>query len=235
MRRILALAVLLPFAGCANLSTHQTARAIPEGTARGIAGFGFFSSPTINEQISKATTLNTTIQFPFVEFGARFGVMKNLEAGGKLTLPGFLSGDVKYQFLDAGAFAAAGGLGLSYLGIAASPSSSTSSTTFSTSFLDLVVPGYASYDFTYWLGLYVSPKFVLRMAMGGTSGTATLAGSTLGVRLGNRGGIFLEGSLLKGLSSRFTQGQFNFGIFFGSAPSVPEKESENAPEKSKAG
>jgi len=214
--------LLLLLSGCANVSTLQTARALPKGTGRFLVGFGYYHSPTADEQIGKTGSV-ANIEFPYVELAARLGIMEGLEAGAKLTLPGYVSVDGKYQFASLGGLAMAGGLGLSYLGLKGA-STGTSSRSFDATFLDVLVPAYLSYDFADWLALYVSPKYLFRFANTSTngSGTAHMAGTTAGVKIGDKGGVFLEGSYLKSLTATaFHQWQVNVAVFFGTAQIFP--------------
>ncbi len=200
------------------MSTLQTARALTKNTGRFVIGFGYYNSPTIDEEIGKSSGTKTTLSFPYFELGGRFGLLKDLEVGAKVTLPGFLTVDGKVEVFSSEGLAVAGGLGLSYLGLSAS-STSTSTTSFNAQFIDVLVPGYFSYDFTEWLALYTSPRYIFRYAnASGGSGTAHLAGSSVGFKIGDKGGVFVEASYLKSLTSTpFDQWQANVALFFGLA------------------
>jgi hypothetical protein len=82
------------------------------------------------------------------------------------------------------------------------------------------VPVYASYDLAKAFAVYASPKYVLRyaksideMAMT-SSGMNHLVGGTLGTKLGNGFGMFLDASYLKSVSSDFDSFQVNGSFFF---------------------
>jgi len=216
------LLLLLLLSGCASVSTLQTARALPKNTGRFLVGFGYSESPPLDEQTGK-TGAKPKVHYPCVELGARLGVMENFEAGGKLTLPGYLSVDGKYQFWSMGGLAMAGGLGLGYMGLDGTMRNSNSTdTALGASFLDVLVPAYVSYDFNDWLSLYFSPKYLFRVVSTSTNGTAHMGGTTAGLKIGDQGGFFLEGSYLKSLTATaYEQWQVNVAFFFGTAQTAP--------------
>jgi hypothetical protein len=151
-----------------------------------------------------------------MELGYRRGIVDKVELGAKVTVPGTAGIDGKYQFLDAGKFALAAGLGVGYLKL----TSGSEGMETSSQIIDATVPVYASYDLAKSFAVYTSPKYVLRYTkstdeMGDTaSGVNHLVGATVGTRLGNRWGLFLETSYLKSVSSDFDAFQVNGSIFF---------------------
>jgi hypothetical protein len=122
----------------------------------------------------------------------------------------------KYQFLDAGKLALAAGLGVGYLKL----TSGSEGMATSSQIIDTTVPLYASYDIANALAVYTAPKYVLRYAKSTdetgmtSSGLDHLVGATVGTRLGNRWGLFVETSYLKSVSSDFGAFQVNGSIFF---------------------
>lgn len=202
--------------GCVNSSTLQTAKAMDPGRQRILVGGGFYSSPSVDADASESTGSDVSLAMPYMELGYRRGIVDKVEVGAKVTVPGTAGIDAKYQFLDAGKFALAAGLGGGYLKL----SSGTEGMETSTTLIDTIVPVYASYDLAKAFAVYTSPKYVLRYAksideMGQTSsGMNHLVGATAGFRVGNKFGLFLESSYLKSVSSDFDAFQVNGSIFF---------------------
>lgn len=203
-------------AGCVNISTLQTARALEPGKQQILVGGGFYASPSVNASASAATGNNESLALPYLELGYRRGIVDRLELGAKVTVPGTVGFDGKYQLASAGKFAVAAGLGGGYLKLSTGSGDSQTSTQL----IDVMVPVYVSYDVASAFAVYASPKYVLRFAsstddMGMTSSaTSHLAGGTAGVRVGERFGVYLEASYLKDISSSFDSFQVNGSLFF---------------------
>jgi len=202
-------------AGCVNMSTLQTAKALDPGKQRILVGGGYYASPSVNADASASTGSDVSLALPYMEIGYRRGIIDNLELGAKVTIPGTTGLDAKYQLVSAGDFAVAAGLGASYLKI----SSTSNGMETSTQLFDTIVPVYVSYDIAKPLAVYLSPKYVFRYAssvdpMETKTGTSNLVGATAGFRLGNTWGIFLESSYLKDVSSKFDSFQVNGSIYF---------------------
>lgn len=202
--------------GCVNSSTLQTAKALDPGTQRILIGGGYYASPSVNADASESTGEDVSLAMPYMELGYRRGIVDKVEVGAKVTIPGTAGLDAKYQFLQAGDFALAAGLGAGYLKL----TSGSEGMETSTMLVDTIVPVYASYDLAKAFAVYTSPKYVLRYAKSvdemsqTTSGLNHLVGATAGVRVGNKFGLFLETSYLKSVSSDFDAFQVNGSIFF---------------------
>lgn len=197
-------------AACANMSTLQTGRALPAGEGRILIGGGYYTSPDVNEDASSILGEESDLTFPYAEIGYRRGIIENLELGAKVTIPGTIALDGKYQFVDAGGFALAAGVGAGYLSI----SSGEGDNEISSTVIDLMVPIYASYHIGDYVALYTSPKYALRVLAGDSSGTSHLVGGTGGVKVGNTIGVFFEGTYMKDLASDFDAVQVNGSFFF---------------------
>ena len=89
-------------AGCVNISTLQTAKALDPGKQRVLVGGGFYSSPSVNADVSSQTGTDTTLALPYMELGYRRGIVDNFEVGAKVTIPGTVGIDGKYQLVKAG-------------------------------------------------------------------------------------------------------------------------------------
>lgn len=202
-------------AGCVNMSTLQTAKALDPGKQRILVGGGYYASPSVDADASEASGSDVSLALPYMEVGYRRGLMKNFELGAKATIPGTVGLDGKYQLVNAGKFAVAAGLGTSYLKI----ESGSDADKVSTMLVDVIVPAYVSYDIAKPFSVYASPKYVLRYAsstdmMETNSGTSHLVGATVGTRIGSGMGLFLESSYLKDMTSDFDSFQVNGSIFF---------------------
>ena len=204
---------------CVNSSTLQTAKALDPGRGRVLVGGGYYASPDLDKDASSATGEDTSLKLPYMELGYRRGLVDRVEAGVKYTLPGTAAIDGKYQFLDAGDFALAAGASVGYFKLSSEAGDSKSSSTV----IDTIVPVYASYDVAKAFALYISPKYVMRYAKNestdammteSSSGLSHLAGATVGTKLGNKWGLFLETTYLKAISSDFDAFQVNGSFFF---------------------
>jgi hypothetical protein len=213
---VLLLITLACGVGCVNMSTLQTAQALAPGEQRFIVGGGYYTSPSVDAAASKPTGSDVNLALPYVELGYRRGIIDRLELGAKLTIPGTIGLDGKYQLVQSGNLAVAVGLGGGYLSI----DSGSGNDKTSTRLIDILIPAYVSYDIARPFAIYVSPKYIARFASStdsaGTSSTSVgqLAGGTAGMRIGNKKGIFLEASYLKDLSSTFHSFQVNGAVFF---------------------
>ena len=203
-------------AACVNSSTLQTAKAMDPGQQRILVGGGYYASPSLNADASESTGSDVSLAMPYMELGYRRGIVDKIEIGAKATIPGTAGLDGKYQFLDAGKLALAAGVGVGYLKL----TSGSEGMETSSSIIDTTVPLYASYDLAKAFAIYTAPKYVLRYASStdsegmSSSGMNHLVGATVGTRLGNRWGLFLESSYLKSVSSDFDAFQVNGSIFF---------------------
>ena len=228
VRHVLSVLVVLLCLGstaCVNISTLQTAQALKPGDHRlqlGGGGTGLVVETKQNRDDPDSQDSGGGLWSPgivtFFEVGYRIGVVENFEVGARLTLPGTLGVDAKYQFVDDDGFAVAVGLGAAYL---LNGDSNSSSSRF-----DLQVPLYISYDVNQYFAFYGAPKYV---AVIGTStytddGERTshtdltnMVGGTGGVRIGDTVGVFLEGSYLTWFgagANGFGQGNASFYFTF---------------------
>lgn len=216
-----SLLALVFTAACVNMSTLQTAKALEPGKQRVLVGGGYYASPSVNADVSSSTSTSSSsssvsLALPYMEIGYRRGIVENLELGAKVTIPGTVGLDGKYQLVRAGNFAVAAGLGGAYLKL----DSGDDQMKTSTQLIDAIVPVYVSYDIAKPFSIYASPKYVARFAQSTdtngamSSGMENLVGATAGVKLGNTFGLFLETSYLKDLSSTFDSFQVNGSLFF---------------------
>jgi hypothetical protein len=199
-----------------NSSTLQTAKALDPGKQRILVGGGYYASPSLDADASETTGEDVSLKMPYMEVGYRRGIVDKVEVGAKVTIPGTAGLDAKYELLNNGKFAVAAGAGLGYLKI----TSGTEGAETSSTIIDAIVPAYASYDIAKSLALYASPKYVMRYAkstdenMMSASGMNHLVGGTLGTKIGNGAGLFMEASYLKSVSSDFDSFQVNGSVFF---------------------
>jgi hypothetical protein len=213
---LLATLSLASAAACVNSSTLQTAKALDPGKQRILVGGGYYASPSLNADASSATGDDVSLALPYMEVGYRRGIVEKVELGAKVTIPGTAGIDAKYELLNDGKFAVAAGAGFAYLKLTSGASGMETSSTI----VDAMVPVYASYDLAKSFAVYASPKYVLRYTKSvdemaqSASGINHLVGGTLGTKLGNNRGLFLETSYLKSVSSDFDSFQVNGSIFF---------------------
>ncbi len=221
--------------GCINLSSLQTAEALKEGEGRVIMGAGYYTSPSVNEALNKKSDEEEAegvtverdkiddIKVPYAEVGYRYGVMDKLEIGGKLTIIGTMGLDAKYQFLDAGDFDMAAGLGLAYMTLESSSGSGDDETKYKNVMIDTTVPLYISYRLANSFAFYTTPKYILRTVstkatMGdeedSSSDNMSLVGATVGMMIGSDWGLALEGTYMKDTDSEFDMLQVSTAIFF---------------------
>lgn len=210
----LVLAVLTT--ACVNSSTLQTAKALDPGKQRILVGGGYYASPSLDADASEATGDDVSLKMPYMEVGYRRGIVNKVEVGAKVTIPGTAGIDGKYELFNNGKLALAAGAGIGYLKLTSGSEGAETSSTI----IDAIVPAYASYDLAKALAVYASPKYVMRYSkstdemMQSASGTNHLVGGTLGTKIGNGAGLFMEASYLKSVSSDFDSFQVNGSIFF---------------------
>jgi hypothetical protein len=213
---LLATVSAISAAACVNSSTLQTAKALDPGKQRILIGGGYYASPSLNADASSATGDDVSLAMPYMELGYRRGIVKKVEMGAKVTVPGTAGLDGKYELYNDGKLAFAAGAGIGYLKLSSGAEGMETSTTL----IDAIVPVYASYDLAKSFAVYASPKYVLRYSksldenMMTTSGVNNLVGGTLGTKVGNGFGLFMEASYLKSVSSDFDSFQVNGSIFF---------------------
>lgn len=207
---------MLGAVGCVNVSTLQTARVLPPGDQMIIVGGGTSTFALPPEQVTPANGgLDTRF---FGEILGRMGLIDGLDVGVRLSLLGTGSIDAKYQLLDKGPLAAAAGLSLGGMQITTSfdvkdPTTGAVTTTETKStMIDVMVPGYVSYDFMEPLTAYVSPKILVRNV---SSGTFLFGGVTGGVKVGDSVGLMLEATFFKGINEGANDSrQINAGFFW---------------------
>ncbi len=139
------------------------------------------------------------------------GLTESWDAGFRLAIIGSMVADAKYALLDEEKLALAIGAGVGYLSI---ESEAAGTRKYKTNLYDLMLPFYASYDFTETFAAYLIPKGVYRLITGDESGSALMGGATGGIKVGKTWGSYLEGSYLKDFGSEFTATQFNVALFF---------------------
>lgn len=211
-----ALAIAVLATACVNSSTLQTAKTLDPGKQRILVGGGYYASPSVNADASEATGDDVSLAMPYMELGYRRGIVDKVDVGAKVTIPGTAGIDGKYELYNDGKLAFAAGAGIGYLKLSSGSEGSETSTTL----IDAIVPVYASYDIAKPLAIYASPKYVMRYAksvdsmMESASGMNHLVGGTLGTKIGNGMGLFMEASYLKSVSSDFDSFQVNGSIFF---------------------
>ena len=207
--------------GCVNMSTLQTARALPEGEVDVVMGGGYYLSPALevveSEDSDGVEEELDILGLPYLEVGGRIGLGNGFDLGLKLTIPGTIAIDVKYQFLDVDGFAMAAGVGLGYLHYETTSTSSDGSTDSKlvSENIDLMVPVFVSYHFNELIAMYASPKWVMRLAFGTESDPMQLLGVGGGFKVGDKMGAYLEATYMVDMANpEFTMMQVTGATFF---------------------
>jgi hypothetical protein len=200
--------------GCVNMSTLQTARTIPVDEIEVVTGGGYYMSPNLSESSSSDQSSDGDLDplgLPYIEVAGRIGIAEYLDLGLKITLPGTIAFDVKYQLVDLDGLAMAAGFGLGYLHLGSGSDDSSSSADI----IDIMVPLYISYHFNESFTVYGSPKYVMRLNLGSDSDPAQLLGAGGGLRIGNQVGVYLEATYMVDLAdTEFSMVQVSAATFF---------------------
>lgn len=182
--------------GCASMSSYHTARTLPKGKSEIYAAAGFV-----------AGDFNTTetISLPYFEAMFRYGIINNLEAGFKYTMPGTIGADVKYRFLKAanGKLHLAAGTGINFARI------------FDANYLDFSFPIFISYVPADIVEIYGIPKFVYRTAFGnGASLNEFGIIPLIGTRIGKDIGVAIEAGYYISFMNSIGFFQGGLSVFF---------------------
>ncbi len=204
MKNIIGFGLLLLLCHCASVSTMQTAEVLPVGESSHAVGVGTYSSDDF--------VGGDDISLPLIEYAYRRGMWDDIDVGLKLALIGSITADMKYNFLKSGDFAMATGLGLGYLNFESESMSVTQKVTI----IDLILPLYVSYNVAKMTSLYTAAKYIFRAISSdfANPGDGGLLSASLGVKIGDTSGLFLEGSLISGIDNDFTGTQLNGAYFF---------------------
>lgn len=200
--------------GCVNMSTLQTARTVPVGEYELISGGGYYLSPILSEVSASTENSENEVKLvgvPYLEIGGRVGMVDYLDLGLKITIPGTIALDVKYQFLDLDGFAMAVGGGIGYLHY----ETTSHDTKFTNEIIDLMLPLFISYHFNEAFAVYGSPKYVMRVHLTGDADPSQLLGAGGGFRIGEEVGIYIEATYMVDLANPdFTMIQATGASFF---------------------
>ncbi len=214
---VMILAVAAFMSGCVSMSSLQTARV----TEPGEFGVGL-SAGYVNTEIDLGEDAEPIkLSTPYFELAGRFGITERLDLGARLGLIGTAGLDLKYQFLgdNQSPFASSAGFGVSYVSVSSSSSSGDTSTESNSNLVDLTFPVTFSYHPTDFLGLYVAPKFVMRInnyTVDGESDSQSSSwlGATTGIRMGRKNALFVEYSYFGSSANDVPFGQFMVGVGF---------------------
>ncbi len=180
--------------GCMSMSSMQTARVLTDGKGEANVEAGYFSMKSFVKDG------DSSISLPYFGGGYRRGFGNNIDAGLKYVLPGTISADGKYQFVDTPEFAMATGVGVGYFSLESKSGDAKTSSTA----IDLSIPLHTSYDINESFALYLTPKYTARMVSNKSSGysesdlnksssdTRSLMGASVGTKIGKDSGVYLE-------------------------------------------
>lgn len=193
----------LTLTNCISVSSLQTARTLKEKewsvqTAIGTQSVKFKEYSDNNDKKELQKTIES-LSLPIVEFGFRYGLLTNLDAGIKFSLPGSLSIDAKYMILGKGSpFALAIGAGYNTGSYETEGSNKTKTDTS-----DIKIPLYLTYDIDNSISTYLVTQYIKR----NTTSTGTVTAEEETTYYGVTGGITWNWLMLE------------YGLFF------PEKDS----------
>lgn len=203
MKKLILLIASFNFVGCVSMSSLQTARTTPKDTSQQSFGGGVYNSKMNVGTVKSETSL------PYFEYSHRYGFTDDLDAGFKLTFIGAYSADAKYQIYTNNKLALAAGAGFGYMSYKVSAGTDDQDVKF----LDIMLPLYLSYDFTPGFTLYTSPKYIMRKISGSTSESDGITGLTVGTKIGEKSGVFVEATVIKGKGDTAVT-QYNISYFW---------------------
>jgi hypothetical protein len=185
------------FTGCASFSSFQDARTVDKGTARMLV------AATSHTAVVDSATAFEDPSFYVIDVGARVGLTKKFDIGLKYTLPGSMVGDAKYMFTSRESkvgFSTGFSAGYTKVEVEFSDSSGNSTATASSpTTIDATIPLYFSVYPLNWLSFTVEPHATYRWVIGGWLTAGPIVGANGDLKIGNRGGLLLEGGWHKAL------------------------------------
>lgn len=221
LRSILLTNVSLLISGCISFSTMHPAEPLRPGRAAFFLAGGYtemgldFTERDVHTNEEK--TVKSLLSVPVIEYGLRYGLVRDVEVGLKSSLFGSTFADVKYRLLQINAFTLSTGFGLGYsdvvLSSGAEDKDTDADTDFARSVYELHLPLYTSYAVTKTFYLYAAPRYVYRSIAG--KNASSMAGISVGTIFGSSTGILLEYSTFKGLGEKDVVDQFMIGLVFG--------------------
>lgn len=186
---VLAAGMSFLFAGCASMTTLQTAETLEPGQG---TYYGAYVPTTAAEVLDfDGNGKYDPVTYETGEVGGRLGIFRNFDVGAKVYPVGALF-DGKYQFLDAGMYKAAGDLGFGYMTLTSSSETDTSKV----SILDVAPMVLFTVRPVSWVSFTVAPKGLMRVSIPeeGENGFTFLGGGTgtLKFHIGNIGALVGE-------------------------------------------
>jgi hypothetical protein len=198
IKRLAALAAL-GFAGCSSLSSFQDARTLEQKKGR------MFIAATSHKAKVDSTSGFEDGSFYVIDVGARLGVLQKMDIGLKYTIPGGMVGDLKYMFTSRESKVAfSSGLAVGYTKFEFEASDSTGKNTVKASTpttIDATIPFYLSFYPWNWLCFTVAPHATYRTVIGAWLTAGPIVGVNGDLKIGNSGGILVEGGWHKALET----------------------------------
>lgn len=208
MKRLIAIAILGVMSACANYATFQEADTLPKGTSKfGIGGTATKYSAEDTDDEGNTTIESITV--PAVNLWYRRGLAEKLEAHASVWIPFGSSLGLKYQLTGNREMAGLSfslGLDFGFLQIGSGDSTTT--------IVDTYVPLYIGYRTGPGFAVYGSPKYILRTGFGDETAISHLAGGTVGVSLGAKTSLLLEGTMVYDLDLSEPAFQGGIGVAF---------------------
>ena len=168
-----------------------------KGKGRMYVGFTQYSADS-----SKFKDPHGTI--PVFDIGVRLGVLEKMDLGLRYTIPGAMTGDVKYMFTDRKSkLGFSTGLKAAYMNIELEFTSGDTVTSKAKTpkIIDVIVPLNVSYYPVEWLAFTVSPDAAYRTVIGAYMTAGPILGVNGNLKLGKNWGILAEGGWHKAMES----------------------------------
>lgn len=205
MKHLIAIATLGVMGACANYASFQEADTLHAGQTKfGIGATGTTYKDTNDEGVIDSVTV------PALNLWYRRGISEKLEAHAAVWIPFGSSLGVKYQLMgnrEMAGLSLSLGLDLGFLQLGAGDNKVT--------IVDTYIPLYIGYRTGPGFALYGSPKYILRAGFGNdTTSTGHLFGGTIGVALGAKSTLHLEGTAMYDVDVEAPALQGGIGVAF---------------------
>ena len=161
-----AVASAMVFAGCASMTTIQTAETLPPGKSTYYVAWVPTTVPLLD---TNSDGKADQMMFQTVEAGMRLGITDRFDMGAKL-FPIGLQFDGKYQFYKENAFKSAADLGFGWMTV--------TSGNFKSTLIDIIPAVPVTYRPFSWCALTLTPKMLARIATSSNDSTNTSSTST---------------------------------------------------------
>jgi len=202
---------------CVNASTLQTARVLPKGHKRVALEVTVNRVEQYTPDSSQADDSET---LPGMALSVRAGLGKKLEGQFRMSLPGVLQFGVKWQAARYGRFSlsvgAGAGVDLASAIIAGLDEDDDESDSDRAFYGEVYLPVIASVELHKFAAVYASVRLYSWRVL--DKENSALVANTIGVRLGNRVGVFLEGTWIEAPGKRRDGFQVSASLYLSPKP-----------------